>query len=494
MKRDNKARYLYLLNQAQECAKKKHFKMALQRLEDAEKVAPTEEQRFQIFVPKVNVFQAMDQKKEALALSIKGVEIGEKTVLTKPSTSMWEPVLRPMITLLKTAAFLSAELDQPIEAFEFADKSKAINLRMISGRAGAKVSDNGAQVAAISFGEAKFLLSSCNAGMVEFCVKGDKAMAVVLDPGAEEPECTPIPLNEGDLNKVITLASASGDWTEKLFASLPKLSKILLPPLDEISTNYKTLFIVPDSLLSFIPFGALTFDRSTMLIDRCALSYVPSASLLKWFRSRKKSTEKQSCFVIGVGSEPDGAPKYFFDQQAENIAKQMPCNPGTLLGDEATPERVLANIKCHDIIHISCHGGLENSCMGALSASRLILAKGLEKDYVTAKEIFDLNGQLHADLVFLNACSSGAFQRSLGSEMGGFLEAFLRAGARSIIATLYHVDPPEAENITINFYNKWLNKRVPKAEALRLAQLEVRNRRKNDIRYWASHVLVGDIL
>ena len=97
-------------------------------------------------------------------------------------------------------------------------------------------------------------------------------------------------------------------------------------------------------------------------------------------------------------------------------------------------------------------------------------SKGSGKDYITAKEIFDLNGQLHADLVFLNACSSGTFQMSLGSEMGGFLEAFIRAGARSIIATLYHIDPPEAQNIALVFYKKWLKGGKSKAEALKLAQ------------------------
>ncbi len=90
----------------------------------------------------------------------------------------------------------------------------------------------------------------------------------------------------------------------------------------------------------------------------------------------------------------------------------------------------------------------------------------------------------------MNTCYSGKFNVRLGSEVGGFWQAFLSAGATSIIATLNKVDPYYAQALALKFYDVWLKGDKTKAEALRQAQLYIRGQNK-DTQHWASHILIG---
>jgi CHAT domain-containing protein len=127
---------------------------------------------------------------------------------------------------------------------------------------------------------------------------------------------------------------------------------------------------------------------------------------------------------------------------------------------------------------------MEGSLAGTRSASVLVLA---EQTRLSAKDVYGL--MLNAELVFLNACVSGRFQSRLASEVGGFWEAFLHAGARGIIVTLTYVHPQSAQRLAVAFYRHWLDGKGS-AEALRQAQLEVRQEQPEPSD-WAAHILIG---
>ena len=127
---------------------------------------------------------------------------------------------------------------------------------------------------------------------------------------------------------------------------------------------------------------------------------------------------------------------------------------------------------------------MEGSLPGTRSASILQLAGGTR---LSAKDVYGL--ALDAELVFLNACVSARFQSRLSSEVGGFWEAFLHAGARRIVATLAYVHPESAQRLALAFYRHWLSG-TGSGEALRRAQLEVRQERPEP-GDWAAHIIIG---
>jgi CHAT domain-containing protein len=239
--------------------------------------------------------------------------------------------------------------------------------------------------------------------------------------------------------------------------------------------------------LYFTPFAALSLDDGTPLLEICAVALAPSAAVLEWGRSRRASPDTHSFLVAGAGT----AGGFSFADQAKAVAQTLgvpclckPTAPAMLQAiQEAGPLRGL---------HLECHGKVERGVPGVLSAARLEFAGDTEevKD-LTARQIFDLRGGLRADLVFLNACMSGGFPLRVGSEVGGFWEAFLHAGAASLIATLVPVHPDAATQLAQGFYRRWPTGGLTKAAALREAQLELRQRDPDPSR-WATHILIGD--
>jgi CHAT domain-containing protein len=181
-----------------------------------------------------------------------------------------------------------------------------------------------------------------------------------------------------------------------------------------------------------------------------------------------------------------------FAEQARAIMDESPwaTAPTCLLDDEGpvTADRVWEAAREHTVIHFSCHGMEDPTALDTLSALYLELS---DHERWTAKDIFERKDGLSAELVFLNACMSGRFRLREGLAIGGFWEAFLRAGARSLVGTLAPVHPEAAETLARTFYQRWLREGITKARALQRAQQELRDRNP-DAFQWARYVLIGD--
>jgi hypothetical protein len=134
------------------------------------------------------------------------------------------------------------------------------------------------------------------------------------------------------------------------------------------------------------------------------------------------------------------------------------------------------------------------------------LAPGQGEDgALRAYEVYGLDAR-RTDLVVLSACdtnvgsspvgnvttSSATTQPiSTGDEVLSLGRAFLTAGASSVIASLWKVDDASTAALMDAFYHHWQEERRPKAEALRLAQADVRAKWPNPY-FWAGFVLNGD--
>src|SRR5262249_39164706 len=136
-------------------------------------------------------------------------------------------------------------------------------------------------------------------------------------------------------------------------------------------------------------------------------------------------------------------------------------------------------------LHFATHG-LANRAQAFESA--LLLAQDALPDVTKRKEgerFYDgrLSAnevleawQLHGELVTLAACESGLGSRGGGEGLLGFSQAFLLAGARSVVLSLWKVDDTATALLMVRFYENLLGKRdgldhpLPKAEALREAK------------------------
>jgi CHAT domain-containing protein len=146
--------------------------------------------------------------------------------------------------------------------------------------------------------------------------------------------------------------------------------------------------------------------------------------------------------------------------------------------------------------------GLPDPLKAAMAGTRIY--DGL----VTAKEILR-EWDLNADLVTLSACETGLGKEVMGEGYVGFAHAFLQAGARSLLVSLWEVEDEATSLLMRRFYENWRGKYederagrvgapMPKAEALREAKvwLRVYTDEYGDQPYehpffWSAFILIG---
>jgi CHAT domain-containing protein len=163
------------------------------------------------------------------------------------------------------------------------------------------------------------------------------------------------------------------------------------------------------------------------------------------------------------------------------------------MGFDANREALMdSSIARQRIIHFATHGMMDARHP---EFSGLVLSmfnkKGKYQDgYLRLSDIYDL--KLSADLVVLSSCES-ALGKDLGSEgIIGLPRAFLYAGARSVVASLWKVDDDATVTFMKGFYSRLQQGEDP-ARALQGAQLDLlRSTRLSDPYYWAAFVLEGD--
>jgi CHAT domain-containing protein len=118
--------------------------------------------------------------------------------------------------------------------------------------------------------------------------------------------------------------------------------------------------------------------------------------------------------------------------------------------------------------------------------------RGEEQDdgILTALEMasLDLGG---VELLTLSACETGLGAAAGGEGLLGLQRAAQISGARAVLASLWKVDDEGTRELMGRFYANLWQQGLPRAEALRAAQLAMLRERR-PVRDWGAWVLSGD--
>ena len=278
------------------------------------------------------------------------------------------------------------------------------------------------------------------------------------------------------------------------------------------------LIIVPDGKLHLLPFDALRDQRGRYVLESHIVTYAPSATVLHLLRKVRASYDAKMTF-LGVGgviysatsvltakaSGSTASPADFFDPDAVTI----PNLPGTrqevtslagifkgsnqlLLGNGAT-EAVFRKLPLTEfrIIHLAVHGVASTRFPNRAALVLGSAPASGEDGLLQVREIQDL--PLSADLVTLSACETGN-GKLLGQEGIASLErAFLLAGAKAVIASLWTADDTYTIALMKRLYQHLVDG-DDKGTALRQAKIELLKQFGDQALpvYWAGFTLVGD--
>jgi CHAT domain-containing protein/ATP/maltotriose-dependent transcriptional regulator MalT len=265
--------------------------------------------------------------------------------------------------------------------------------------------------------------------------------------------------------------------------SLRSLQNLLIPRIQVELGDISHLLIAPDSQLNLIPFAALVDSQNQYLGDVYTISYLTSGRDLLRLQVEKSDLPTQPDAVIIAN--PDLHGMYI---ETEAIASVL--QNSLLLKDSQAIKQTLEQYS-PSILHIAAHGFFSRSTDNPVLNENPLLRCGLvlagdstnqidnEKVVLTALEVAGLNLR-GTRLVVLSACETGLGGVLDGEGVYGLRRAFVMAGAKYQVVSLWNVDDLSTAFLMIQFYQN-LYKGLAVALALNQAQFWLKNLTKKDL-------------
>lgn len=258
------------------------------------------------------------------------------------------------------------------------------------------------------------------------------------------------------------------------------LGPLLLNKVMPYLRDVELVHIIPHGSLHYLPLHALE-HKGKPIIDYFAIAYAPSTAVLIRTHSTLMSMPKQTGTLV-VGNPTGDLP--YAEVEATAVARLLQVHP--LLRKAATKARVLEDLISNARAHLATHAHFDPRDP---FTSSIVLADG----ELSARELMSL--RLNAEMVVVSACETALQDVRAGDELVGLARAFLYAGGRSLVLSLWRVDDPATAQLMQYFYTHLFDnmgvKKNSTADALRAAMLELRETNPQTY-YWAPFVLYGD--
>jgi tetratricopeptide (TPR) repeat protein/CHAT domain-containing protein len=344
-------------------------------------------------------------------------------------------------------------------------------------------------------------------------------LAFVLRKGRE-----PVMVELGKAQQVeeaVTAWRKSGLTSAAPDADARKLGELVWQPIRKHLGEVKTVYLSPDGALAKFPFAALPGSKpDSFLLEEMTFVHVTSGRHLLELADERHDPKSSGLLAVGAldfgkpaagqnGWQPLPGAEAETRSIRDAFSKRFPAQrePRVLSGPGIDSTRLQRELLLPEgprwrFLHLATHGFFQEPKSTAANpppklpedpltleeVRRLyaydrnpLLSSGLvlsganadrDKGVLTAEEVMalDLRG---TELAVLSACETGLGKVSGSQGVEGLQQAFHAAGARSLVASLWHVDDAATSVLMEEFYANLWQKRLSRADALRQAQLTV---------------------
>lgn len=314
--------------------------------------------------------------------------------------------------------------------------------------------------------------------------------------------------------------------------------------LEPALAGVRRLVVISSPNMGMVPVEAIRDSSDHYVGDRYEVSYAPSATIFAWLQeravrsaaapkrglllgdpafsaqqARTMDQEAQGGFdvsdlsprtalpgarvlrsaAVGTLDALESLPRLPWTRHEIETMRNMFSQSTVLTGRDATKHEFLRTVRSSprlSVIHLATHGVSENSIPdGGVFVLSRASRKDMDDCLLHPREIEELD--LDADLVSMSSCSSYG-SHYYWSGYVGMGNAFLVAGARNVLVSIWRVEDRAAALLVEEFYRNYLERGRTMSESLQLAKQFLRTYTTADGKrpyehpaYWSAFVLVG---
>ncbi|NCR96597.1 MAG: tetratricopeptide repeat protein [Microcystis aeruginosa L311-01] len=262
-----------------------------------------------------------------------------------------------------------------------------------------------------------------------------------------------------------------------------KLYEILIRPIEsQIATSSpKNIAIIASGQLRYIPFETLYDEKNKqVLLEKYPIYYLTRIST-----STPPSTERKPLQGLAFANpKPTQEELKGTEIEAETISKTFPGSE-KYLGTNATLDIFKKQAFRFSILHLGTHGCFDLAgCPNLGMQANTILFANKEQYNIADAALLGLK---NTELITLSACQTAKEANADGQEISGLAYVLERAGAKSVIASLWNAEDNTSAEIMTQFYQN-LKNGMTKSEAMQKAKL---SQIKSHPYFWSPFILIG---
>jgi CHAT domain-containing protein len=283
----------------------------------------------------------------------------------------------------------------------------------------------------------------------------------------------------------------------------------LVRPVRE-AAQARTLIIVRDGPLHLVPFDALRELSGRYIAETRTVVYTPSATSFHLLMEEKQRQRTAHNALLALGGIPyarspinrSGLTRGYdrggfvdLPSSADEVGiarAAFPRGESRLFMGASATETAFKNASLTEyrVIHLAVHGFADTTFPERAALVLLSDPPAGEDGFLQASEVVQL--RFDADLILLSACDTAVGPLQGQEGIANLSRAFLLAGARTVVSTLWHVDDSSSLFLMKRFYAHLLAKRSP-ASALTAAKRDMlRTFGRKAIPYqWAGFTIEG---
>ena len=313
--------------------------------------------------------------------------------------------------------------------------------------------------------------------LIEYYLTGSEILMFYMDSSSFIPHLEDF--KTSGLINIINAVKTTG-VSERLKWYLNKHASFMPEKFIHKLSGKQRIIFIPHMILHHFPFGILLTPNGRYLAEEYEINIINTPRMLSQPGSQQAKDTGKMLVICDPAGNLEGA-----CEEGKNIKTINP-RIELLMNKKATKSAILSKLSKPSVLHFACHARIQPD--RPLFSYLSVVNDDGAPARIELNEIYDTS--INAVLVVLNCCDTGLGNIESSDDVVSFSRAFILAGARNVLVTLWEIHDDISNEFIHKFYIELINNKKDTRTALRIAQLYMINKGYTPY-HWSSFQLVG---